>query len=102
MATSCQESIVLGTIALDSWESIIHGTAYVSVGRNKEGGVGHVLDYSGDGTFNIKYVLNGRVERNVRFGRVKSLNPLSLSACCTASNQLQQLSILSPFNQPQT
>ena len=26
---------------------------------NKEGGVGHVLDYSGDGTFNIKYVLDG-------------------------------------------
>ena len=26
---------------------------------NKEGGVGHVLDYSWDGTFNTKYVLNG-------------------------------------------
>ena len=50
------------------------------VGRNKEGGVGHVLDYSGDGTFNIKYVLDGRVERNVRLGRVKSVNPLSVPA----------------------
>ena len=29
MATSCHEPIVLGTIALDSWDSIIHGTAYV-------------------------------------------------------------------------
>ena len=31
MATSCHESIVRGTRALDSWESMIHGTAYVKV-----------------------------------------------------------------------
>ena len=30
MATSCHESIVHGTITLDSWDSIIHGTAYVN------------------------------------------------------------------------
>ena len=69
---------------------------------NKEGGVGHVLDYSGDGTFNIKYVLDGRVERNIRFGRVKSINPLVLSARRTSTNQLQRPSILSPLHQPQT
>ena len=29
------------------------------VGPNKEGGVGNILYYSGDGSFNIKYVLDG-------------------------------------------
>ena len=41
------------------------------VGPNKEGGVGHVLDYSGDGAFDIKCVLGGQVERKVRYGCVK-------------------------------
>ena len=72
------------------------------VGRNKEGGVGHVLDYSGDGTFNIRYVLDGRVERNVRYGRVELLNPLLVSAHRTSSDYLLRLSILSPLYQPQT
>ena len=34
------------------------GTETCHVGQNKEGGVVHVLDYSGDRTFNIKYVLD--------------------------------------------
>ena len=69
---------------------------------NEESGFGNALDYSGDGTFNIKYVLDGRVERNVHYGRVKSLNPLSVSSHRTSSNQLQHLSILYPLHQPQT
>ena len=32
------------------------------VRQNREGGVGHLLDYSGDGKFNIKDVIDGRVE----------------------------------------
>ena len=48
------------------------------VGPNKEGGTGRVIDYNGDGTFDVKYVIGNRVEKNVRIGRVASLNPLNV------------------------
>ena len=66
------------------------------VGPNKEGGTGHVLDFHGDGTFDVKYIICNRVEKNVRVGRVTSLNPLGLSARRTSPDSLQHPSLLSP------
>ena len=59
-------------------------------GTNKEGSTGHVLDFLGDGTFDVKYIICNRVEKNVRVGRVTSLNPLRLLACCTSPNSLRR------------
>ena len=49
------------------------------VGPQNDGGVGYVLDWHGGMmTFNVQYVLDRRVKRNVAMRHVKSLNPLAV------------------------
>ena len=65
------------------------------VGPNKEGGVGHVLDWHLGLTFDVQYVLDRRVEKNVAVCRISSMNPLTVSARRTQGNSLERPSILS-------
>ena len=59
-----------------------------------------MLDYYGNGTFDVKYVLDNQVENNARVARVTSLNPLVTLAHLTSNNQLQRPSLMSPLHQP--
>jgi hypothetical protein len=60
--------------------------------------MGHVLNYHGDGTFHVKYVLDNQVEKKVRIAHLKSLNPLATSAWQMTNSQLQHPLLMSPLH----
>ena len=50
------------------------------VGPNKEGGAGHVLDWHLGLTFDVKYILDRMLEKNVAVRQILSPNPLVVLA----------------------
>eukprot|EP00984_Skeletonema_dohrnii_P025406 scaffold14568_cov91-Skeletonema_dohrnii-CCMP3373.AAC.2 len=72
------------------------------VGRpNSEGGNGFVLKDHADGSFDIRYCMEGLVEKNVNRLRITSLNPLVTTARRTNGADVARPSILAPSHQPQ-
>ena len=68
---------------------------------DSEGGAGFVTGLNQDGTFNVRWVLSNRGEQNVRSSRLKSNNPLALSARRTSANSIERPSILCPSHRQQ-
>ena len=63
---------------------------------DSEGGAGFVTaGLNQDGTFNVRWVLSNRGEQNVRSSRLKSNNPLALSARRTSANYRATIDIVS-------
>ena len=61
------------------------------VGRpNSDGGVGIVTHEHQDGSFDIRYSIDNRLEKNVARGRIKSYNSLVLTARWTLKGLLYE------------
>ena len=69
---------------------------------DSEGGVGFIDQLNPDGTFDIRWVLGNRGEKNVRPQRILSMNPLALTARRSSSSAVERPSILCPSHQPES
>ena len=73
------------------------------VGRpNSEGGVGIVTHEHSDGSFDIRYSVSNTCEKNISRGRIKSYNPLVLTARRLNDTDVERPSLLAPSHRPST
>ena len=81
---------------------LVHVAPQNFVGRpNSEGGNGFVQKDHADGSFDIRYCMDGSLEKNVNRLRITSLNPLVTTARRTNGTDVARPSILAPSHQPQ-
>ena len=81
---------------------LVHVAPQNFVGRpNSEGGNGFVQKDHADGLFDIRYCMDGSLEKNVNRLRITSLNPLVTTARRTNGTDVARPSILAPSHQPQ-
>jgi len=81
---------------------LVHVAPYNFVGRpNSEGGNGYVEKDHPDGSFDIRYCMDGSVEKNVNRLRITSYNPLVTTARRTNGTDVARPSTLAPSHQPQ-
>eukprot|EP00577_Skeletonema_sp_RCC1716_P021519 CAMPEP_0113376742 /NCGR_PEP_ID=MMETSP0013_2-20120614/2789_1 /TAXON_ID=2843 ORGANISM="Skeletonema costatum, Strain 1716" /NCGR_SAMPLE_ID=MMETSP0013_2 /ASSEMBLY_ACC=CAM_ASM_000158 /LENGTH=359 /DNA_ID=CAMNT_0000258839 /DNA_START=177 /DNA_END=1253 /DNA_ORIENTATION=+ /assembly_acc=CAM_ASM_000158 len=82
---------------------LVHVAPQNFVGRpNSEGGNGYVeKDHPDSGLFDIRYCMDGSVEKNVNRLRITSYNPLVTTARRTNGTDVARPSILAPSHQPQ-
>jgi hypothetical protein len=67
-----------------------------------EAGICFVTELNDDGTFNIRWAVENRGEKNVRPSRIVCVNPLAVTARRTSDSELERPSILAPSHQPQS
>ena len=80
---------------------LVHIAPQNFVGRpNSEGGNGFVQKDHADGSFDIRYCMDGTVEKNINRLRITSLNPLVTTARRTNGADVSRPSILAPSHQP--
>ena len=81
---------------------LVHVAPENFVGRpNSEGGNGFVKKDHADGSFDVRYCIDGSVEKNVNRLRITSLNPLVTTARRTNDTDVARPSLLAPSHQPQ-